>query len=324
VGDVLQVSGDSTAADNLEAILDGTGGTLTVAGPELITNGDFGTGDLTGWDDTSNGAGQVTYDGGSALLESVGTAGVDIATLQLTSAITGLAVGATYVLTGDLTGNDVIVAVDDICEEKWTSGANSIEFTATRSTFARLTFSNGVDGDNETSTVDNISLVAVVDVATDLSEILEDTSSLPGVAAGANGGLPLQGGAIPNADADAAGGLPISDVGGLDLDAIPTALAAVQADLPSVITKNTELDNFPFLMVLSSDHFTAATGKTVTAQRSIDGAAFAACANSTVEISSGAYKIKLATSDLNGHTIILRFTATACDDRIIIFVTKPT
>lgn len=37
--------------------------------------------------------------------------------------------------------------------------------------------------------------------------------------------------ALPNAAADAAGGLPISDAGGLDLDATDTAVAGIQSDL---------------------------------------------------------------------------------------------
>ena len=36
--------------------------------------------------------------------------------------------------------------------------------------------------------------------------------------------------ALPNADADAAGGLPISDAGGLDLDALNTSVAAIESD----------------------------------------------------------------------------------------------
>jgi hypothetical protein len=53
---------------------------------------------------------------------------------------------------------------------------------------------------------------------------------------------------------------------------------------------------------------------TVTATRSIDGAAFGACANSASEIGNGWYKINLAAADLNGAVIILRFTATGADD----------
>jgi hypothetical protein len=88
------------------------------------------------------------------------------------------------------------------------------------------------------------------------------------------------------------------------------------------IKKNTALANFMFLMVDSADHVTPKTGLTVTAERSLDGAAFAGCANSVAEISNGLYKISLATTDLNADTVTLRFTATGADDRVISIVTE--
>ena len=116
----------------------------------------------------------------------------------------------------------------------------------------------------------------------------------------------------------------LADTNELQADDVPALIAAVQADLPSSITKNVELAAFPFLLVDSTDHVTPKTGRTVTATRSIDGAAFGACANAVTEVSSGWYKITLAASDLNGDTIALRFTATATDDRNITIVTQPT
>lgn len=106
--------------------------------------------------------------------------------------------------------------------------------------------------------------------------------------------------------------------------ATAAAVAAVQADLPQRITKNTALAGFPFFVVLTSDHVTGATGKTVTATRSLDGAAFGACANSVSEIANGWYKIDLAAGDLNGNTVALKFTATDCDARMITLITQPT
>lgn len=103
-----------------------------------------------------------------------------------------------------------------------------------------------------------------------------------------------------------------------------TAVAAVQADLPARITKNTALAAFPFKMVLASDHRTAATGLTITATRSLDGAAFGACANAAVEISDGCYKIDLAAGDLNGNTVILKFTEATADPVVIVLITQPT
>lgn len=91
---------------------------------------------------------------------------------------------------------------------------------------------------------------------------------------------------------------------------------AVQAG----IKKNVALANFPFLMTDSTNH-NPATGLTVTGTRSIDGAAFGAgtIANMT-EVASGVYQCDLGAGDLNGDTIILRFTASGADDLLITVV----
>lgn len=91
---------------------------------------------------------------------------------------------------------------------------------------------------------------------------------------------------------------------------------AVQAG----IKKNVALSNFPFLMTDSTNH-NPATGLTVTGTRSIDGGAFGAgtIANMT-EVSSGVYQCDLGAGDLNGDTVILRFTASGADDLLITIV----
>jgi hypothetical protein len=109
-----------------------------------------------------------------------------------------------------------------------------------------------------------------------------------------------------------------------DKDEILTATTAIQADLPQRITKNTALSGFTFLMVEDGDHVTPATGLTVTATRSLDGAAFGACANAVSEISNGFYKIDLAAGDLNGNVVALKFSATGADQRSMTLVTQPT
>lgn len=105
---------------------------------------------------------------------------------------------------------------------------------------------------------------------------------------------------------------------------LPADIDQIKADLPARITKNTALSNFPFLMVDETDGYTAETGLTITATRSIDGAAFGACTNSAAEIGSGYYKIDLAAGDLNGNTIVLKFSATGARTRYITIVTQPT
>jgi len=102
-----------------------------------------------------------------------------------------------------------------------------------------------------------------------------------------------------------------------------TVITAKTDNLPSGIKKNTALSAFEFVMVLTSDHYTAATGLTITAERSIDGGALGACANSATELSNGLYKIDLAASDLNGDVITLRFSSATADDLFITLLTEP-
>jgi hypothetical protein len=83
------------------------------------------------------------------------------------------------------------------------------------------------------------------------------------------------------------------------------------------IRKNTALSDFEFLMVDETDNKSGKTGLTVTATRSIDGAAFGACANSVSEVSNGIYKIDFAASDLNGDVITFRFTSSGANDTVI-------
>lgn len=86
------------------------------------------------------------------------------------------------------------------------------------------------------------------------------------------------------------------------------------------IKKNTAKAAFMFLMTDAITH-NPATGLTVTATRSLDGAAFAACANAVSEVSAGWYKIDLAAGDLNGDTVALKFTATGADATNVSIVT---
>ena len=110
----------------------------------------------------------------------------------------------------------------------------------------------------------------------------------------------------------------------LTASALATAIAALQADLPVKITKNVAVAAFPFFMVTSATHTTGATGLTITAQRSLDGAALGACANAAVEVGSGMYAIDLAQTDTNANTIGFLFTATGADPLAFSVVTQPT
>lgn len=106
---------------------------------------------------------------------------------------------------------------------------------------------------------------------------------------------------------------------------LATVLDAVKAKtdlLPSGITKNVALSNFEFLMVLSSDHISPATGKTITSQISKDGGAFASMTNSANEVGSGVYKITITQAEMNADVLVLKFTSTSCDQRTITVLTS--
>lgn len=95
-----------------------------------------------------------------------------------------------------------------------------------------------------------------------------------------------------------------------------TAIKAKTDNLPENIQKNQAFD-IGFVMVLTSDGRTPATGLTVAATRSIDGAAFGAVTGSVAEISSGAYRFSASAADANGDDVTYRFTAATADDVFI-------
>jgi hypothetical protein len=98
-----------------------------------------------------------------------------------------------------------------------------------------------------------------------------------------------------------------------------TAIKAKTDNLPSGIAKNVALPKFDLYMVLSSDHVTGATGKTITGEISKDGGAFTTITNAITEVSSGMYVIAsgLTQAEMNAEIITLKFTETDCDQRTI-------
>lgn len=98
----------------------------------------------------------------------------------------------------------------------------------------------------------------------------------------------------------------------------PTSNLAADIGALRQFKKNTAFNNFSWIMFLSSDHRSPATGKTVVCQRSIDGGSWGDCTSTpATEIGSGAYKINLSTSDLNGSVVLLKFTEATCDTRYV-------
>ena len=94
------------------------------------------------------------------------------------------------------------------------------------------------------------------------------------------------------------------------------------AKVQTGIKKNTAINAYEFVMTDSTTHNPVA-GKTVTATRSIDGAAFASASNAVTELSNGVYIINLSAADMNGNTVTFRFVASGCDDLFVLFLTTP-
>lgn len=110
------------------------------------------------------------------------------------------------------------------------------------------------------------------------------------------------------------------NVGGNVTGSVGSVLAGVTLVTGQLFIKKNTSQVFPFVMVNSSGVPT--TGLTVTATRSIDGAAFGACSNAVTEVSNGWYKITLSASDTNGTAIAIRFTATGASDRNVTVYTQ--
>jgi len=94
-----------------------------------------------------------------------------------------------------------------------------------------------------------------------------------------------------------------------------STLDQIAADLPNIFTKNTAFSNFAFLMIDSADDISPKTGLTVSGEVSIDGAAFSGLSNAITEIGNGWYKVDITAAELNGDSIVLRFTSAGANDR---------
>lgn len=125
------------------------------------------------------------------------------------------------------------------------------------------------------------------------------------------------------------GGNVTGSVGSIAGVAFPANFGALSIDtsgnikIQGSVKKNTALAGFQFYVALASDHVSPATGKSITATRSLNGGAFQACAAAATEIGAGWYTIDLAAGDLNGNTVALSFAAPASDTTVLTLVTQP-
>lgn len=324
--DVTRISGDSTAADNAEAFFDGTGyagtnnviptvTTVTTATNVTTVNG-LAANVITATSIASDAITAAKIADGAIDAATFAAGAIDAAAMNVTgSEFTAIPWNAAWDAEVQSEVQDAIEAnrLDELLNaDSDIDGAapptvGSVFHELMTKTTGSFTFDQTTDsleavrdrGDAAWITATGFSTHTAAQVR---AEIDSNSTQLAAIVADTN-----------ELQADWANG------GRLDL-----LIDGIIADLPQRITKNTALAAFPFLMVDATDLVTPETGLTVTATRSLDGAAFGACANAVSEIGTGWYKIDLAAGDLNGNTVALKFTATGAATRNITLITQPT
>ncbi len=103
------------------------------------------------------------------------------------------------------------------------------------------------------------------------------------------------------------------------IDANALATDAVQEIADKILPKkNTALNDIPFVMVLTTDHVSPATGLTVIATRSIDGGTtFSATTGTVTEAAVGMYHFDASAADMNGALLTFKFSAATADDTFV-------
>lgn len=326
---VLQISGDATAANNCESFFDGTGyaGTGNTI-PNVTTVNGLAANVIT--------AASMAADAGAEIADAVwdellaGHAGVGSAGSALSAAggsgdpwstaIPG-AYGAGTA--GYIIGTNLDATVSSRASQ---TSVNTIDDFLDTEIAAILADTNELqtdwaNGGRLDLILDARASQASVDTIDDFldTEIAALTTELAKVPK-SDGTATWNATALASIQAEATDALNAYD---------PPTRAELTTDINSVLAvvddlgvkKNTAFSNFEFLMVLTSDHVTPATGLTVTGQRSIDGAAFASVSGTIAEVSNGIYQFDAAAADTNGDVITWRFSAATADDAFVTFKT---
>lgn len=192
--------------------------------------------------------------------------------------------------------------------------------TAGRTLDVSATGEAGVDWANVGSPTTTVGLTGTT-IAT--SQVVASVSGAVASVSGAVGSVTGAVGSVTGAVGSVTG-----NVGGNVTGSVGSVAGAVASVTAAVATtsnvkKNQALNNFRFLVTDSTNH-NPATGKTVTVTRGIDGGAQAAGTLSAVtEIANGEYRVDFGSGDLNGNVIVLRATASGCDDTFERIVTQP-
>lgn len=132
------------------------------------------------------------------------------------------------------------------------------------------------------------------------------------------GNTPQTGDVYPKVDTEVAAIKAVTDLlpdaGALSSLATAAALTTLTTTLNATrYQKNTGSQKVFFTLVDSTDHVTRKAGITVTATRSLNGAAFGSATGTVTEVASGVYYLTPSAGDINADDVVYRFTGTACD-----------
>jgi hypothetical protein len=325
---------DELAAANLPADIDAILADTAVLGQRVTLTGTAAAGDTTIKITLTGGVATDNYYNGQLVVITGGTgAGQARTILNYLAAGTAATPTRDFLVAPDGSSTFIVIGNDipSILEAgvATAGGASTITFDATASTTADIykndhVMITGGTGAGQTRLIGAYSAGRVATVFPNWT-VTPDATSIYQVLPAARVDIQGWGGNLVTGDGDWAELQTDMDAILVDTSTtIPASIAALQADLPVKLTKNTAFTNFMFKMVDATDGYTAETGIAVTATRSLDGAAFAACANAATEVSNGWYKIDLDAADLNGDMVVLRFTGTGCRATEIFMVTQAT
>lgn len=108
---------------------------------------------------------------------------------------------------------------------------------------------------------------------------------------------------------------PVADLSATALSAITTELISGYLPASTQCRKGVAF-TLSFGMVDETNLHSPETGKTVTVEVSIDGAAFAVATNSATEVANGKYTVVLTTAEMDGSIILVKVSAAGCATRI--------
>jgi hypothetical protein len=315
---VTAVSGDTTAADNAEAFFDGTGyaGTNNII-PSVTTV----TGNVNGSVASVSGAvGSVT-----------GHTPQTGDSYTLANGATGFAAIDTVVDAVRVVTDQMVFTVANQLDANSLSGGGGLDAAGVRTAIGLATASLDTQlADIPTVAPNNASIALILADTADLQANQGNWLTATGFATPTNitagtittvtnlTNAPTNGDLTAVMKASVTTAVPTA--AGIGTQVWATASRALSD--PAGFKKNTAVANFMFLMVDSTDHVSPIAGEVVTAERSIDGAAFGACTNAASEVASGMYKISFSAADMNGDIVSFKFTSAGADPRYVTIATE--